>query len=387
MPRSRALGWRRGLSALLIGAALLGCGRSAEPVKDHVYVWQREQSAALTEALDALGDRPLMLKWLAIDQPTRGPRFVADPKALPRDRPLWLVVRVNGATPTADPAEFLSSLQPLLAVSNVVGVELDIDCARSRLADYAQTLGAWRAALPKRFTLAFTALPDWLAAPAALRDLRAAADSSVLQVHGVSDPRLGLFDAPLAARWIAAYARLGDRPFEVALPAYHLGVRFSANGSAQAWAGEAPADGTVLTALTVDPRAVAHLRDTIEANPPRGLRGWSWFRLPLGRDVRAFSRTTFHALIDRAPLVATWRVQRDGPDVLVNNTGNLDAAPPHIAISGDCRGDGARGFRFERIDPTRARLVGSTRLILAQRQARIGWLRCASEPLLEIVPP
>ena len=78
-------------------------------------------------------------------------------------------------------------------------------------------LARLRGLLPPSLKLSITALPAWLDSPE-LPALLEAVDSSVLQVHAVSNPRLGLFNPRQARDWAARWGQVSDKPFYLALP-------------------------------------------------------------------------------------------------------------------------------------------------------------------------
>lgn len=100
----------------------------------------------------------------------------------------------------------------------VTDVEIDYDCATSRLADYVVFLRNLRARLAPDLRLSITMLPTWLDS-AQLEQALAAVDESVLQVHAVLDPALGLFEAKRARARVRAYGGGAPHGWRVALPA------------------------------------------------------------------------------------------------------------------------------------------------------------------------
>jgi Protein of unknown function (DUF3142) len=296
------------------------------------------------------------------------------------------VVRINGTRRDFSAASVLQQLAPLWSSAHWRGVEVDFDCARSGLANYAKFLRELRAQLPPEVALSFTALPDWLAAPAALRNLRQSADQSVLQVHAVARPAEGLFQTTHARKWIDAYAALAPEPFEVALPAYGVAARWDGQGRAQAWAAESPVDAVGLVELRVDPREISAMIQAIERAPPPQLRGWSWFRLPLPTDRRALSPQTFAALLARAPLAEKFALDISGVDVRVRNLGNLDALAPSLVAQGErCDADALNGYRLHAKN-AQWQFLAPVRILKAGSSLTIGWLRCASPAQLSLTP-
>lgn len=235
-------------------------------------------------------------------------------------RPVTAVVRIDGSRPIA-----ALSLDPLLARLdrwraagvNVAGIEIDHDCATSRLAAYAAWLAAARPPAPLGWSI--TALPTWVDSPA-LADVASAVDELVVQVHAVRAPRL--FDPAEARRWLEAFARRVDQPLRVSLPTYRVAV-----------SGQP---------LAADPVEIAGFVRQLSEHPIAGLRGVVWFRLPVASDRAAWSAATLRAVIqDRplAPRISASLVARGGErfDIVVANDGNVDAAWPHLVVRGGVR--------------------------------------------------
>jgi hypothetical protein len=303
-------------------------------------------------------------------------------------RPLRAVVRIEGARSPLAVTAVWAALEPLMqrwraAGVRLAGVEIDHDCATAALAEYATWLRELRGVLPADVALSLTALPAWLDSPR-LIEVLAAADSSVLQVHAVDQPRSGLFDAERAAGWIAAWDGLG-RPFHVALPAYGVRIATGADGALHAVDAEGPVErsGAAGTELRADPRAVAGLLQRLAAQPPAHLAGYLWFRLPVAGDQRSWSPVTLAAVRDGGPLAARFVVQASAAangahDLLLRNDGNLDAAPPVVDLPAHCRlGDALGRYRLELAGDGRLRFSPESDASLrAATRMQIGWVRC-----------
>ena len=143
--------------------------------------------------------------------------------------------------------------------------------------------------------LSITALPAWLDSPE-LPALLSTVDSSVLQVHAVSDPRRGLFDPDQARQWAKAWSRITSKPFYLALPAYGVALLPGAGG-APVVESEVPIErGGKRRELLADPQQLSRLGSELRNDPPAHLAGLIWFRLPLASDRRAWSLTTLGAV-------------------------------------------------------------------------------------------
>ena len=274
----------RGL--FFVVAVGVGCASSAPQERGapvalahEAYVWQRAWTGAVRSAVANAQPELAGLRVLALeigkDGTARAPAVSAD--ALARaSRPITAVVRVDGARV---PAEV--SLAPALGAIErwraagipVAGVEIDHDCATAALADYAAWLRAHR---PEGLRLSITALPTWAGAPPALRELVAAVDEVVLQVHAVRAP--DIFDPVAARRWVERFAAAapGAR-LRVALPTYKVAL-----GAA-------------------DPDEVAAFLRALERDPVPGVAGIVWFRLPVATDRTAWSASVLTAVIQPEP--------------------------------------------------------------------------------------
>ncbi len=209
---------RFGFSILIAATLLLAaCERQDAPALDQqLYIWQRQWTPAHDAALRESRESFSTLRVLALQAfPNDGwHRAQIDAALLKRDgRPLIAVVRLDGQLKALDQQQVNTQILQMLADwqaqgLTVSGVEIDHDAGNARLPAYSEFLVRLRGALPANLPLSITALPAWLDS-SQLPALLASVDSSVLQVHAVSDPRRGLFDPEQARRWAKAWA--GER--------------------------------------------------------------------------------------------------------------------------------------------------------------------------------
>ncbi|VVM88442.1 hypothetical protein PS662_02698 [Pseudomonas fluorescens] len=380
------------LSAMLALVLLLnGCDRpDVPPLDQQLYVWQRQWTPAHEAALkDSRADFS-SLRVLALQAfPQAGwSRARIDTALLKRDaRPLIAVIRLDGQLKSLDQDEVSAQIQRLLSEwqalgLNLAGVEIDHDAGNARLPAYRKFLTDLRAVLPASLPLSITALPAWLDSPE-LPALLSTADSSVLQVHAVSDPRRGLFDPDQARKWVTAWARITSKPFYLALPAYGVAL-LPANGVLEV-ESEVPINrGGERRELLADPQQLSTLALELRNAPPPHLAGLIWFRLPLPDDRRAWSLATLRAVVrgDALDSHLTLKLSaHDGLyDISVSNQGNLDSAWPErltLAVQGCDGADALAGYALQQ----RPDLLTFTRLrdgrIPAGGQRAIGWARCA----------
>lgn len=379
--------------ALLIALALTtGCERQdAPPLDQQLYVWQRQWTPAHDAALrDSRADFST-LRVLALQAfPKAGwSRARVDSQLLKRDgRPVIAVVRLDGQLKALDQEEITAQIRQVISDwqgqgLNLAGVEIDHDAGNARLPAYREFLAHLREALPTSLPLSITALPSWLDSrelPAVLSTV----DSSVLQVHAVSDPRRGLFDADQARQWAKAWSRITTKPFYLALPAYGVALLPSAGGAPVVESEVTVEREGLRRELLADPQSLRTLGSELRVDPPKHLAGLIWFRLPLANDRRAWSLTTLRAVARGDVLDGRLTLQLSADnglyDIGISNQGNLDSAWPErltLAVSG-CEGaDALAGYALQQ----RPDLLTFTRLrdgrIPAGGQRAIGWARCA----------
>lgn len=383
----------RALMASAFALAVAMTANASDTTHD-VYVWQRQWTPALRDALietrgDFSGVRVLVAqagrdgRWLASE---------ADPRAFVGDkRARVAVVRYDGAGAAPDVAKLNTYLTDLLARwkdggAPIAAVEIDYDCGTARLADYASRLRALRKTLAPDVRLAITALPAWLDS-SDLDVVLSAADEAVLQVHAVRNPSDGLFDSALAERWIRVFAPHAHNGFRVALPAYGMRVRFDAGGRAVAVESEMTVDATTTSdakELRAEPADVVRLLTHLAADPPPNWRGIAWFRLPLPGDKRAWTIAALRDVI--AGHVPESRLGVDvvasgngASDLFVVNDGAADAKAFPLRITGSAcvAGDAARGWHGEAVADGWRFVPDADLRIRAGTRRAVGWVRCA----------
>ena len=363
------------------------------PWPHEIYIWQRAWTPALSAAVD---DASFAAGWRVlgaeIDAPGRVQVVSVDWAALAATRkPVVAVIRVDGHMPLDDQTALLAQIRRLLEVwrqrrATLAGLEVDYDSGVSRLGAYASFLKRLRAVPDLPPKLSVTALPAWLSSPdfAGVED---EADEVVLQVHAVLAPQAGLFNAAEAGRWIRTLAARDERPFRVALPDYGTrvveddsGRIVSVESETQRLMGGAPAEE-----LIAAPAQVAALLDALAHDPPRGLAGFVWFRLPVEGDSRIWSLSTLRAVI--AGRLLSGRIEvvtRPGAttglsDILLSNDGDTDLVlPGRIDLPPSCAAaDGINGYTLA--SPVTGisleRLQNG--LLPAHHRQLIGWMRCA----------
>jgi hypothetical protein len=384
---------RFGFSMLITVLLLAGCEQHDAPVLDQqLYVWQRQWTPAHETALRDSHSDFSTLRVLALQAfPNAGWRRArVDSSLLKADgRPVIAVIRLDGQLKALDQDQVTAQILQVLADWQAQGltpsgVEIDHDAGNARLPAYSEFLQHLRAALPNSLPLSITALPAWLSS-AQLPTLLHTVDSSVLQVHAVSDPRHGLFDPEQALKWSKAWARVSDKPFYLALPAYGVAL-LPDDGGAPLVESEVQLERAgERRELLADPLALSQLGKALREDPPAHLAGLIWFRLPLANDRRAWSLTTLRAVARGDQLVSqlglTFSEHHGLSDISLDNRGNLDSAwPARITLKArGCEGaDALAGYALQQS----ADLLTFTRLrdgrLPAGGQRAIGWARCAT---------
>lgn len=387
--------------ALLLAA----CERATPPLPNDAYVWQRRWTPALTHALR--DSAPVLRSWrvLAAELRADGAWVDAAPDlaALAATaRPVVPVLRLDGRVGDLREADIAARVAATLgawrgAGVQVAGLEIDYDCATARLPAYATLLAKLKTRLPSDLPLSITALPTWLDSPA-LADLLAVPDETVLQVHAVLNPAQGLlFDASRARAWLDAYARRARKPWRVALPTYGSRVAWDEHGRIAAVESERPAlmPGGRSAELLVAPETLAAFVGALDREPPAGLAGIVWFRLPTQADARAWSLPTWRAVLARQPLAPALTVAADAPgpggarNVVLVNGGNADTPLPFVVrLDARCNAaDGINGYTLEYDREGGYLRRARDGLLRAGAERAIGWIRCdASTPSFHVQP-
>jgi hypothetical protein len=292
------------LFAGIVAAAAFSFSSPVSPrgrglLTNDVYVWQRAWTDPVREAIALHGTNfgELVALSAEVTWLKSGPHVVRVPLdyELLRApaRPVGLALRVgsfSGPMAAANVEELTAIASALLAEAKtnnlaVSELQVDFDCAESKLDDYRAWISIVRAQVaPVPVTI--TTLPAWLKR-SAFKQLIAAVDGYVLQVHSLDRPKTGPFTLCNPANARAAVeqaARLGQ-PFRVALPTYGYAVGFdkrghfaglSAEGPSRTW----PADVSVRE-VRADAAQLASLISEWQRNRPQALTGIIWYRLPI----------------------------------------------------------------------------------------------------------
>ncbi|MFL9897079.1 DUF3142 domain-containing protein [Paraburkholderia fungorum] len=381
----------------LILTLVSGCSKPPAPLPNDAYIWQRKWTPSVTSAIAQSSGFVQTWHVLAAEKDSKDDWTLISPDwaTLAATRaPVTAVVRIDGQLGdlTTLPIARIVKLADDWKQHGITlaAIEIDHDCATSRLAGYTRFLATLRAQLDPAIKLTITALPAWLGSPA-LDALLAHADEAVLQVHAVMNPAQGLFDPTQARAWLREFAQHTKHPWRVALPTYGTRVTWGDDGRVAGIESERPmllANGFaqgVAHELVAQPEQISAFVTRIERDALPGLTGIVWFRLPTDADDRAWSLGTWRAVLTRAPLIAAisadahQSAQQPGLfDVSLVSGGNTDAPLPAVirtdasceaadGINGYALDYDAHGMLLRRVQPG---------LLRAGMRRDIGWLRC-----------
>ncbi|WP_459772928.1 DUF3142 domain-containing protein [Asaia astilbis] len=389
------------LSALLL---MIGCASLIAVFHRHhpvilpsdAYIWQRQWTPGVLRSIDQSMETVRSWHVLAAERDQNGAWHQAHLDAARdalRGHDVVAVFRLSGRTSTLNASEVLNRIRETLSAWHEEGIEIreieiDHDCPTSRLSAYAGFLDQIRHGLDPRYRLALTALPAWLGSPDLPR-LLSMTDEAVLQLHAVLNPIAGLFDITQAFNAARRFGQIAPRPWRIALPSYGSRVVWAPDGRIAVVESEAP-QGVADEAgqeLVAEPVRVAAFMNRVEADPPQRLIGWIWFRLPVATDRRAWSLSSWlavmrHDALKESVTPMTRPVSQGLVHIVARNTGTIDAMMPLVIhVESTCRGIGAQmPYRLEYDTQGAAVLVRARKALLPVGQEIVaGWLSCQQE--------
>ena len=337
--------------ACIAAIAFAGCHRTEQtipgPLKQRGYLWQREWTPAVVDALGE-ADREMdgvVILGAEINLAGKKPEIAKatiDWDAVKRgSQHRGLALRVApfaGSFGSDDaPAKAVVDLaKQLLSDARAHDVSLeefqfDFDCAQKNLGSYRAWLRALKPIVhPTR--LVITVLPAWLN-DSEFRNLVREVDGYVLQVHSVpisAGTNAKLSDAGLAREWVKKAARFGT-PFGVALPTYRCAAGYGPDGKLLSVAMDSVQPvwppGTRVLEFGADADEIAGLvHEWQQARPPQ-LRELMWYRVPIATDTRNWRWPTFSAvMLGRLPEHKLNILQEgENPiDLSISNAGEAD---------------------------------------------------------------
>ncbi|MFN9077663.1 MAG: DUF3142 domain-containing protein [bacterium] len=399
--------------------------RAVVPMRQSVYVWQRDWSDAVQRAVLERApsfDAGLVALGAEIAWKDGVPQHVLVPieRALLAGaaRPSGIALRI-GPCPKhllrddATIAYIVGVARDILAAARAAGwepseLQLDFDSATSRLDDYRRWVEIIAAdASPVPVTI--TVLPAWMSSRA-FGPLVASTAGFVLQVHSVEKAELesespSLCDAASAVSWTEHAAHFGV-PFRVALPTYGYLAVLDDDGTLRGLVAETGSPllsaGARARLVSAEPQAMAALVAHWSRSRPALMEGIVWYRMPVDGDRLNWAWPTLARVMAGEMPAAQLEVRAVPVDdatveLVVENRGDLDAPAPdalEVSWTGGAsvvgadglagmqwRHHGAEAVRFERAAEEAA-------LRVAPRGSRIlGWIRLstAAEVKVDVV--
>lgn len=337
--------------ACIAAIVFAGCDQTEQtisgPLRQRGYLWQREWTPAVVEALGEADRRMdgVVILGAEINLAEKKPeiaRATIDWEAVKRGRKhRALALRV---APFAGPFRFddaparaiVDLAKQLLSEARAQDVNLDefqfdFDCAQKNLRSYRTWLRALKPVVqPTRFVI--TVLPAWLN-DSEFRKLVREVDGYVLQVHSVpisAGTNAKLSDARLAREWVRKAARFGV-PFEVALPTYRCAAGYGPDGKLLSVAMDSVQPvwppGTRVLEFGADADEIAGLvHEWQKARPPQ-LRELIWYRVPIATDRRNWRWPTLSAVMSGRLPEHKLNILQEGEnpiDLSIVNAGEAD---------------------------------------------------------------
>lgn len=346
----------RGWVAVVLCAGLAGGWLFTRPpreIKIETYVWQRRDSSELRDALER--SKPLLARchFLGIEMGRDASGWRVSRSSVPDElfEGQGLVLRLGAslAGETWENSETIDRVMEeaaWLAAKPAAELQIDYDCPQGSLDFYRRLLDCIKTRFPqRRWTI--TALPSWLGEPAAKR-LFDAADGVVLQVHSLQLPKNPaqpiIICDPSAARAAVKRMKKFGKPFRVAINTYACEVLFDGEGRIIDVISEdidspPPLAATRRSAGISDAVALAELVAEWRRNPPHGLEGIIWYRLPLETDRRnwrwqTWAKVAVGEVPNSALRIEAQKTPQGAWDLVVSNAGERDERLPEFLAIG-----------------------------------------------------
>ena len=295
------------------------CSRASGQMNQEVYLWQRDWTPSVTSTLLQHSENFSGIAVLAaeISWKKNSPvifRTNPDYHAMRcAGKPVVITLRI-GKAPNLfsemhdDTKKIISLSQSLISDFNHNGIriseiQIDYDCAESKLGDYRFLVKKIRDANPD-VPLAITALPCWLDNNS-FKHLIDLCDIYVLQVQSlerpaIDNPAFMLCDPEKAIRAVEKAGRLGRR-FRIALPTYGYLTFFDKNGKFLGLSAEGSPlnwpERITTCEVRSDPEAISELVIKWTECRPSMMNGIVWFRMPVDGDRLNWSWKTLSAVM------------------------------------------------------------------------------------------
>lgn len=383
---------------LALGFLLLaGCQKSLRPpMTVEAYVWQSPDRPEVQQAMAMAAGVVSKLHVRAAELKWTGGRFETRRSLTQLPLPgCGLVVRIGASASqlewTPEQIEAVVEVFREFAQLKPSEIQCDYDCPQKRLGRYRVLLDALQSAVGSVPVLP-TTLPSWLGEPE-FRKLVEGRGGYVLQVHSLQLPKRSgesvvIFN-PDAARAAAKKASVLDVPFRIAMATYGCEVRFGPDGKVTDVISEdaSAASAAERSFALADPLASARLIREWSSDPPEGLRGIVWYRLPVEGDRRNWPWETFQLVIrgeeDLSPPVFEASPGPGVRDLFVVNRGRFPVRLPlEIVVSSPvAAADAAGAYRLEQRNDGLHFLIRSDTWPWLDPGKKIptGWLRVTDE--------
>ena len=331
--------------------AFAGCNRSdvniSGPLPQRGYIWQREWTLAVVDALGEADRRMdgVVILGAEINLAGKKPEIAKatiDWDAVKREsehRSLALRIAPFAGPFRSDdaPAQAIVDLAKQLLSDarahdvNLEEFQFDFDCAQKNLGRYRTWLIALKPIVqPTRFVI--TVLPAWLN-DSEFRKLVREVDGYVLQVHSVpisAGTNAKLSDARLAREWARKAARFG-MPFAVALPTYRCAAGYGPDGKLLSVAMDSVQPvwppGTRVLEFGADADEIAALVNDWQKTRPAQLRELIWYRVPIATETRNWRWATLSAVMSGRRPEHKVNILQEGEnpiDLSIFNAGEAD---------------------------------------------------------------
>lgn len=402
---------------LLLSLLLAACGREVRqtPLPAQAYVWQRAWTPEVSAAVSASKFEALHVLAAEFSYKNDKPEITVitpDWRALgDASVKVGAVLRVHASVGKNGWNDALTQEMQRLCADTVsrfkaggvrlTELQLDYDCAESRLTDYARLLGALHTEVP----ICITALPAWLRHDSA-RKLLGLSPGYVLQVHSLHLPKhgglTGLMDMDETREAVQRAVEIGV-PFRVALPTYSCVVEFEEDGRVREVHGEDLPAGLALSSrsyavLDSDAYALSALVADWRPHASPLMHAIIWYRLPVSGDRLNWSASLLTKVAAGKTLKRGWvasvRAAKEGHcEIVLQQKGEApDDLPREVLVSwqgGEAEGcDGLRGYKVTKHEPgsLTLRLEQPARFGRVQPEQQIvaGWLRLPEGPEVKI---
>ncbi|WP_309383146.1 DUF3142 domain-containing protein [Cerasicoccus frondis] len=407
------------LLILYLSSLLSTYSTAVATIEQDAYIWQRTWSEKLERALIEHVNELNGFTVLAAEiTPTPEGAQVSFcsidfPTLVDCQLPITLAIRVgqypgpfSNDAPTTQ--TLLKLVREVLQRAQQAGVEpaaieIDFDCATSKLTGYQHWLQQLRIQLGTT-PLSITTLPTWMTRPDNFRQLVHTADRYVLQVHSIQRPTFSskaikLCDAKLALKW-AQQADAFGQTFQVALPTYGYLLGYNADGELISVSAEDTAatqgNDQHYKEVRSDPIEMAQLVCRFNELPLPNCSGIIWYRLPVGEERLNWDAATWRAVRLGQGILPNWRAsvvtQSDGlVEILLEQSSPIASDPPdkvtlHWQGAAAIAWDGQRNFTVTHSGENALEWKRpSNSPPLSQGESwTLGWVRFAQTPSLSL---